>query len=194
MPQNHWRDLVKVKIQGAIHWALWSGDPKSVCFIRTTGACCKWFHEQIVKRHHWSQEPQLPPSPLALFPSPAPQNSLIKATITPTFPSLWSVHPLLHDPKAIVDPAEHPLSSEACSPLGSKGTPLSWYPFPLPIYSFSVSFADLIFLISKFWSARGFQFIGLSLLNLLSFPFFSIFIQCIGLNALLCWEFPNVCL
>ena len=72
-----------------------------------------------------------------------------------------SFHPLLHDLKAIIDPAEHSLSFEACSPLGSKSTPLL-VSLALSIYSFSVSFADLTFLISKFWSAPEFQCIELS--------------------------------
>ena len=49
--RNHQRDLLKVKIRGGHPLRFWSGDPKSICFIRTTGACCRWSSEQIVKRH-----------------------------------------------------------------------------------------------------------------------------------------------
>ena len=56
----HQRDLLKVKIRGGHPLRFCSGDPKSICFIRTTGACCRWFSEQIVKRHQLAPGASVP--------------------------------------------------------------------------------------------------------------------------------------
>lgn len=107
----------------------------------------------------------------AMFPSPWPVLMPILLNYTSVFTQLGTLSPLKH--------IFH-LALRASSLLFS---------LSFSTYSFSVSFADLISLISKPWTAPGFQSTGLSPLNI--HLLLKYFCQCIGLNPLLMLGIPK---
>lgn len=94
---------------------------------------------KLLKDINLSQETQFPPSPLVLLPfSCSPKTALIKATITPVFPSLWSV--LI---RSCMTQRQSLTQLSTLSPLKhvlrlAQRALLSWYPLPF------------LFILSKF--------------------------------------------